>query len=67
MSDEAVEKAVDDWMDDNRPNKDKDLSEYHRYTYSKFIFIMVCLAITVLVADMRYPLGNIPYHSPIHT
>ena len=58
MSDEAVEKAVDDWMDDNRPNKDKDLSEYHRYTYSKFIFIMVCLAITVLVAGYAVSIGE---------
>ncbi len=58
MSDEAVERAVDKWLDDSHSDGGRGLSEYRRYTCSKFIFIIACVIVAVLVAGYAISIGE---------
>ncbi|MCQ2078855.1 MAG: iron ABC transporter permease [archaeon] len=58
MSDEAVERAVGEWLADDRSDRERDLRQYHRYTRSKLLFILACVAVTVLVSGYAISIGE---------
>lgn len=58
LSDEAVIKAIDEWMDDARQDREKDIHQYRRYTFSKLFFIIVCVFIAVIVSGYAISIGE---------
>ena len=58
MSDNPVENAVCEWLDDSRPDREADLTQYHRYTWSKLFFIIGSLVAAFLVAGYAISIGE---------
>ena len=58
MADESVERAVLEWLDDSRPDKDTDISQYRSYTWSKLLFIVFSIVLTFIVAGYAISIGE---------
>ncbi len=54
-----VEDAVDDWLrKDRQESDDEDLAEYRRFTLTKLLFIVSCMAIAIVVSGYAISVGE---------
>lgn len=58
MTDDLVKSAVWKWLHEDESERESDVGQYRKYSYSKYLFIGVCIIVVILVSGYAVSIGE---------